>query len=37
MPGKPDLVRLAKLKPSLANGGVWAFLPFTIKTCLWAH
>ena len=28
MPGKPDLVRLAKLKPSLGNGGVWAFSSF---------
>jgi hypothetical protein len=24
-PGKPDLARLAKLKPSLGSGGVWAF------------
>jgi hypothetical protein len=24
-PGKPDLVRLAKLKPSLGSDGIWAF------------
>ena len=28
VPGKPDLVRLAKLKPSLGGGGVWAFSSF---------
>ena len=28
VPGKPDLARLAKLKPSLGSGGVWAFSSF---------
>jgi hypothetical protein len=27
-PAKPNLARLAKLKPSLASGGVWAFSSF---------
>ena len=28
VPGKPNLARLAKLKPNLGSGGVWAFSSF---------